>query len=480
MFRYVPRTIPTKIFVIGCGGTGSRLVPLLSQFIKTVTAGVNPRGTVVDPVIYLIDNDIIEAKNLARQNFISSDVGKNKAEVLAQRYGRAYGVNIIPIPKRVTSGVPRCIHNLFSDLDVAPVHPGDNSLVIMCVDSAQARRDILSAWSTDRMRSAAYRRTADVPQISPVFIDAGNEDDFGQVRIFQRAVVSPETTTERKAMLRKLPSMRPEIFDIHCLPMDVEFYRNMVDNEGASCADLDQTLAINALMATLIMGMVQNLYYFKPFTYHSMSISLSGGVSVEHLTAEYLIGLADSSRGDFGETVTAFDTEAVIHEYSELNVRTLRRMGLKKDGTAREVQSTPLAAEASSEAVEGPGEPCSQEEQGASLEGDGLSNAATAEEVTEGTVEYTPSLAQRHQEFRQVVVEAVANHIQAHPELLAGDAPITTVLQAGGFAGFVNATGVAPTPPTIVPVVAAASAPTPAAPPPLRPGVVSPGHSLAA
>lgn len=59
MFRYVPRVIPTKIFVIGCGGTGSRLVPLLAQFIKTVTAGENPRGTVVDPVIYLIDDDVV-------------------------------------------------------------------------------------------------------------------------------------------------------------------------------------------------------------------------------------------------------------------------------------------------------------------------------------------------------------------------------------------------------------------------------------
>lgn len=327
MFRYVPRVIPTKIFVIGCGGTGSRLVPLLAQFIKTVTAGENPRGTVVDPVIYLIDNDTIESKNLVRQNFIQADVGKNKAEVLAQRYGRAYGVNIIPIVKRVMPDTTRR-NRLFADLDTPPNNPGENSLVIMCVDSAEARRNILSAWSLDHMRGG------DISEIAPVFIDAGNEDDFGQVRIFQRAYINMDAV-ERKEREKRLPLMRPEIYDIHCLPMDIKFYETLQDNPGGSCADLDQTLAINALMATMIMGMVQNLYYLKPFTYNSMSISLSGGVSVQHLTAEYMLSLSDSWRNLFGRITMAFSAREKIDEYISVNVNRLRQMGLRKDGKPR-------------------------------------------------------------------------------------------------------------------------------------------------
>lgn len=348
MFRYVPRVIPTKIFVIGCGGTGSRLVPLLAQFMKTVTAGANPRGTVVDPVIYLIDFDTVETKNLQRQNFIAADVGKNKAEVLAQRYGRAYGVNIIPIVKRVTAGPTDRPTTLFRNLEVEPEYPGENSLVIMCVDSAQARRDIITAWSPDRMR----RSGPDRPEIFPVFIDAGNEDDFGQVRIFQRGNAGFLYREDAERLKEQLPKMRPEVMDIYSLPMDVEFYQNLQDNEGGSCADLDQTLAINALMATLIMGMVQNLYYFKPFTYHSMGISLSGGVSVQHLTAEYLLGLAGQV-SSLGRTPACFLPITVMDEYIARNSETLARMGLGVDGK-------PLAA--SAVAVEETSEQSAQEE----------------------------------------------------------------------------------------------------------------------
>ena len=330
MFRYVPRTIPTNIFVIGCGGTGSRLVPLLAQFMKTVTAGVSPRGTVVSPVIYLIDDDVVEEKNLQRQNFIAADVGKSKAEVLAQRYSRAYGVNLVPVVKRVspTSSRSGQIPQLFGDLTEVPRNPGVNSLVIMCVDSAQARRDIIKVWSNSRMDGHTHN-----PDILPVFIDAGNEDDYGQVRIFQRVgvpeILAGEDTPE--------PKLRPATLDIHCLPMDIEFYEGLKDNVGGSCADLDQTLAINALMATLIMGLVQNLYYLKPFTYHSMSISLSGSVEVGYLTAEYLSGLArrKGSLEKYGwcEQMMAWTQYTGMRlAYIQKNLDMLREMGLDQDG----------------------------------------------------------------------------------------------------------------------------------------------------
>jgi molybdopterin/thiamine biosynthesis adenylyltransferase len=50
--------------------------------------------------IYLVDDDVVEGKNLLRQNFISVDIGQYKARVLAQRYRKAYGNNVIPILNR--------------------------------------------------------------------------------------------------------------------------------------------------------------------------------------------------------------------------------------------------------------------------------------------------------------------------------------------------------------------------------------------
>jgi hypothetical protein len=479
MFRYVPRVIPTKIFVIGCGGTGSRLVPLLAQFIKTVTAGENPRGTVVDPRIYLCDFDRVENKNLTRQNFIQADVGKSKAEVLAQRYGRAYGVNIVPITKRVTPGQSGMAHNLFSDLDIAPTMPGENCLVIMCVDSAQARRDILTAWAYDRMRSSTYRNAPPVPSVCPVFIDAGNEDDFGQVRIFQRAVVEMSTSSAR-TLREKLPSMRPEVYDIHCLPMDTSFYENMRDNTGGSCADLDQTLAINALMATMIMGMVQNLYYFKPFTYNAMSISLSGGVSVQHLTAEYMLGLSETSdQTKFGETVKAFEASDVLSHYIDVNTATLRRMGLKKDGSPR--QNSRATRRATSDVVqESVADPSTQEDsEAASLR---LADAdhefplweeGTGIVIESDTLEPSPVIEEVSEETTSAA-RPRRNPVSGEFELSQDMRNVVREMAAGLMTGVTLSTvNVSPARGEAV------AAETPVTPPPLRPGIVTAASGLA-
>jgi NADH:ubiquinone oxidoreductase subunit B-like Fe-S oxidoreductase len=60
MFKFVPRMIPNKIFVIGCGGTGSRLVPPLVQFLSTITKENNPKGWLSGTTIYLVDSDVVD------------------------------------------------------------------------------------------------------------------------------------------------------------------------------------------------------------------------------------------------------------------------------------------------------------------------------------------------------------------------------------------------------------------------------------
>lgn len=65
-----------KYFVVlGAGGTGSWLVPTLSKMTNN---------------ILVIDGDIVEEKNVARQNFFKSDVNKNKAQVIGERYNISY------------------------------------------------------------------------------------------------------------------------------------------------------------------------------------------------------------------------------------------------------------------------------------------------------------------------------------------------------------------------------------------------------
>ena len=77
-----------NVMIIGTGGIGSYLVPLLNQVdLYNITA---------------YDSDIVEIKNLTYQNFTKSDVGKKKVLALGERY------NIDAQPCYLLCGQSRC------------------------------------------------------------------------------------------------------------------------------------------------------------------------------------------------------------------------------------------------------------------------------------------------------------------------------------------------------------------------------------
>lgn len=276
MLSYVPNQIPLNITVIGCGGTGSRLVQMLTQFIRSISREFSPTGWLERPIIRLVDDDVVEMKNTSRQLFIEQDVGKPKAVVLAQRYGRAYGVTVNPIVKRVEPNI--YLSNLYHGDETVDdmAMNGLNTIFIMCVDSAEARRSILSCIA----RSSYGAGLNNVPFI----IDAGNEDSFGQVKFFHSMAVYSTSEIASNPL-----SMYPKQGSLPAIPMPYEFYRDLVDTPArGSCADLDQTLAINAAMATTIMGIVQNFYYVRPFTFNEVGISLDGAGYTLHNTHNIL------------------------------------------------------------------------------------------------------------------------------------------------------------------------------------------------
>jgi molybdopterin/thiamine biosynthesis adenylyltransferase len=257
MFEFIPNTVPNTVVVVGAGGTGGRLIPLLAQFLKTMP-------WVIDPAIIIVDDDIVEEKNLLRQNFIRADVGRPKAVVMAERYSRAFNIEIIPVVKRV-EGYYREHKVLFENRTTDNGSP----IVVMCVDSADARRAILKAFYSVSGSG------------QPLFIDAGNEDSFGQVMAFHAQYLTRSEGYSFQDYLNQyeIPPMLPVRVRVPSLYIDLDFYANLVDTPGGSCADLDQTLAINAMMATSIMGVIQNYYYVKPFTTTRINLVVAQGGS---------------------------------------------------------------------------------------------------------------------------------------------------------------------------------------------------------
>lgn len=68
-----PTDRPVKVVMLGAGGTGGYVAPYVFRLLHMLD---RPARFVV------CDGDIVEPKNLDRQNFVPADLGENKARVL--------------------------------------------------------------------------------------------------------------------------------------------------------------------------------------------------------------------------------------------------------------------------------------------------------------------------------------------------------------------------------------------------------------
>ena len=85
---------PVKIVMLGAGGTGGHIAPHLYRLLYSLDR----------PVRFIIcDGDVVEEKNLVRQNFIPADLGENKAKVLAERYSTVFGMETEYVPDFIES-----------------------------------------------------------------------------------------------------------------------------------------------------------------------------------------------------------------------------------------------------------------------------------------------------------------------------------------------------------------------------------------
>lgn len=168
---FFPRCNHLTFVIIGCGGTGSYVVRDLARLIA-----VNNQKYNVEYEMLLYDADIVEEKNLARQNFIFDDLGLNKAEVLAERYSSSFGINISYLPKYFSSNDEE-INSIRQNM---PAYSG--IVFIGCVDNNASRVEINNAYKN-------YNDT--YTSMRAAYIDAGNEEFAGQVCISSNKGIFP-------------------------------------------------------------------------------------------------------------------------------------------------------------------------------------------------------------------------------------------------------------------------------------------------
>jgi hypothetical protein len=198
------------VSVVGCGGTGGFVAESLCRLL--------PR----DANLILIDNDHVEERNLARQNFIRSELGQFKSEVLAKR-----------LSQRFDRGVG------YSTLPVAMVNLLTPGLVIGCVDNGPARKDIAQKVSKT-FQTSAYT-------YSYWWVDSGNGNNYGQVIIGNGNKVNFEDDTPDICYELPLPTIQlPELL-------------KQVPQPQSCAQDDEQNPTINLVMAAIVVDVIRRI-----------------------------------------------------------------------------------------------------------------------------------------------------------------------------------------------------------------------------
>lgn len=157
-------TRPVKIVMLGAGGTGGHIAPHLYRLLYALDR----------PVRFIIcDGDVVERKNLVRQNFTPADLGENKAKVLAERYSTVFGMETEYIPAFVES--EDVLNELLSPRSWY-FNSGYTHYHTKCI---REQVILIGAVDNNKSRQLCHRLFLQAKEL--IYIDSGNGEHTGQV-----------------------------------------------------------------------------------------------------------------------------------------------------------------------------------------------------------------------------------------------------------------------------------------------------------
>lgn len=230
---------PITIAVVGCGGTGSLVVPRLAR-LDYVLKELGMPGLYV--TVY--DGDIIEQNNVGRQNFNKNDIGEFKAANIVQKINMCYGLDWEAKNKYVDT------------------IPGAN-IIISCVDNVSLRTFFHSVFKEDfTNKNNDYNKNF-------YWLDCGNGKDFGQV-----VLATINTIKQPKKSIYDCSGTLPSVVDIYgdLLQYDIEEKQGI---EGCSMAEslAKQDVFINDEIAIQAVKIVQQLVRNYRISYHGAVVN---------------------------------------------------------------------------------------------------------------------------------------------------------------------------------------------------------------
>ena len=240
-----------KIVLLGAGGTGGHVAPHLYRLLYAHSQPVK---------IIIADGDVVEEKNLVRQNFCRADLGRNKAEVLAGRYASAFGMETCFVPHYIesTDELERLLqpeHRRWVTHNGTSRYEHETRILIGAVDNNRSRQ----------MCHEVFEK-AD----SLIYIDSGNDRYTGQVVCGIRKY----GRTSYKPVGKVFPSI---LSDEDKFPSEL------------SCAEASvsapQSITANVMAASLVVGLVYNIVCagdlttrYATFSTKTMAVRAAGPV----------------------------------------------------------------------------------------------------------------------------------------------------------------------------------------------------------
>lgn len=235
------------IMVVGCGGTGGNFIKEFARFLYS-----NGRNGEVGIKVTLIDGDIVEEKNIARQPFTKEDVGLNKAEAMCQAIYEVFGLsfefygNYIDSAKTLKS---ICADNYFP-------------ILVGAVDNHAARRVMHEYFEITE---------------SCIYLDSANEFSYGELVIgacLDGQIIYPDRTHYFRDILEDTSKSRSQ--------MGCEELNRVAPQHIAT-----NLFAANLLLASVVqiltdMKIRGGIFYFDAFKGFSRFVSCKDFLEADH------------------------------------------------------------------------------------------------------------------------------------------------------------------------------------------------------
>lgn len=245
-----------RFLIVGVGGTGGYLF----YYLTRLAAALKQNNALQ---IVIADGDVVEEKNLVRQNFVEEDLGEKKVQVLSRRYGEVYGMDIPFYPEYVKDKT--IMESLLADkmADFSPTV----SVLVGCVDNNRTRQ--------------LFHEVFNEYEGNLVYIDSGNDEWSGQIIVGMR--------NQKQIILPPVGYYYPDILeDEDSIFPDEESCQQRVISSP-------QNIATNVMAGTLLFGLLNQLFTKGAETYGITFNARTGQTRALYLDSNEYLSRVDKS-----------------------------------------------------------------------------------------------------------------------------------------------------------------------------------------